>query len=184
MFPLVAPEIPGNFNNIKSADTFVTIQWDPNVDWGQTQTFYLQYRVQGLLEWTTILIGEEAINESKKRRTYTLSNLQRGKAYELRMYAANTAGKRSNVTDSLIVFTGYSGENCTIVNMHILLTIHIIFCSVSVQYLITQYLLHVSCNLLLVFDLRRRNILSFLSHFKVACYISFFSPFNGTTVYD
>lgn len=113
MFHLGAPETPGNFSTINSAATSLTIQWDPNVAWGHKQTFYMQYRVQGLLEWTTVLIGEEAINESKRRRTYTLSNLQQGKAYALRMYAENTAGKRSNVTDILIVFTGCAGENFT-----------------------------------------------------------------------
>lgn len=116
------PETPANFSSIKSAPTSITVQWDPNLGWGQKQTFYLQYRVPSLelLEWTTVLVGEEDINEPKRRRIYQLSNLQKGKAFEMRMYAENTAGKRSNITVLLNVFTESSGENLILVFIHLL----------------------------------------------------------------
>ncbi|CAG2225932.1 unnamed protein product [Mytilus edulis] len=64
----------------------------------------VMYRVQGSSEWTIVSAWEEDINEQRRRRTYEVRNLQEGKAYELRMYAENTAMK-SNFTDVLIVFT-------------------------------------------------------------------------------
>ncbi|XP_076112553.1 nephrin-like isoform X1 [Mytilus galloprovincialis] len=99
------PETPGNFSKTDSAATSVTVQWDPRSSGGYKQTFYMQYRVQGLLEWITVIVGEEDINELKRRRTYKLRNLKEVQAYELKMYAENTAEKRSNVTDVLIIFT-------------------------------------------------------------------------------
>ncbi|XP_052063072.1 neural cell adhesion molecule 1-like [Mytilus californianus] len=99
------PETPGNFSRIDSASTSFTVQWDPNSGGGYKQTFYIQYRVQGSSEWTTVSAGEEDINEQRRRRTYEVRNLEGGTAYELRMFAENTAMKRSNFTDVLIVFT-------------------------------------------------------------------------------
>ncbi|CAG2225927.1 TTN [Mytilus edulis] len=99
------PDTPGNFSQRDSAFTSFTVQWDPGSGGGYKQTFYIQYRVQGSSEWTIVSAGEEDINEQRRRRTYEVRNLQEGKAYELRMYAENTAMKRSNFTDVLIVFT-------------------------------------------------------------------------------
>ncbi|XP_076110694.1 uncharacterized protein LOC143079319 [Mytilus galloprovincialis] len=99
------PETPGNFSQIDSTITSITVQWDPSSGGGYKQTFYIQYRVQGSSEWTIISAGEEDINEQRRRRTYAVRNLQEGKAYELRMFAENTAMKRSNFTEVLIVLT-------------------------------------------------------------------------------
>ncbi|XP_071175217.1 neural cell adhesion molecule 1-like isoform X2 [Mytilus edulis] len=99
------PETPGNFSRIDSAATSFTVQWDPNSGAGYKQTFYIQYRVQGSPEWTTVSAGVEDINEQRRRRTYEVKSLQEGKAYELRMYAENTAMKRSNFTEVLIELT-------------------------------------------------------------------------------
>ncbi|XP_076109450.1 nephrin-like [Mytilus galloprovincialis] len=103
------PDIPGNFSQRDSAFTSFTVQWDPSSGGGYKQTFYIQYRVQGSSEWTIVSAGEEDINEQRRRRTYEVTNLKEGKAYELRMYAENTAMKRSNFTDVLIVLTKSSG---------------------------------------------------------------------------
>ncbi|CAC5395406.1 unnamed protein product [Mytilus coruscus] len=108
------PETPNNFSRIASSFTSITVQWDPNFGGGYKQTFYIQYKVQGLLEWTTESAGEEDINEPKRRRTYELIELQEGKVYELRMFAENTAMKTSNVTDVLIVSTESSGKQCAL----------------------------------------------------------------------
>ncbi|VDI65477.1 Hypothetical predicted protein [Mytilus galloprovincialis] len=105
------PDIPGNFSQRDTAFTSFTVQWDPGSDGVYKQTFYIQYRVQGSSEWTIVAAGDEDINEQRRRRTYEVRNLQEGKAYELRMYAENTAMKRSNFTDVLIVFTKSSGTN-------------------------------------------------------------------------
>ncbi|XP_071176511.1 nephrin-like [Mytilus edulis] len=103
------PDIPGNFSQGDSAFTSFTVQWDPGSGAGYEQLFYIQYRVQGSSEWTTVQAVEEDVNKPRRRRTYEVRNLQEGKAYELRMYAENTAMKRSNFTDVLIVFTKSSG---------------------------------------------------------------------------
>lgn len=92
----------------------------------------MQYRVQGLLEWITVIVGEEDINELKRRRTYKLRNLKEVQAYELKMYAENTAEKRSNVTDVLIIFTENAGTTCSF------------FVSLSNQ--ITNYFNHKTAN--------------------------------------
>ncbi|XP_076109532.1 neural cell adhesion molecule 1-like [Mytilus galloprovincialis] len=104
------PDIPGNFSQRDSAFTSFTVQWDPGSGGGYKQTFYIQYRVQGSSKWTSVSSGEEDINEQRRRRTYEVSNLQEGKAYELRMYAENKAMKRSNFTDVLIAFTTSSAS--------------------------------------------------------------------------
>ncbi|OPL32759.1 low titin quality protein, partial [Mytilus galloprovincialis] len=103
------PDTPGHFSKITSSTTSITIVWDLNSGGGHAQTFYIQYRVQGSLSWTTVSAGEEGINEQKRRRTYEVKNLQAGEPYELRMFSENTAGKRSNYTEVLIAFTDSSG---------------------------------------------------------------------------
>ncbi|OPL33385.1 hypothetical protein AM593_10687, partial [Mytilus galloprovincialis] len=102
------PETPGNFSKTATSTTTITVQWDPNSSGGYKQTFYIQYRVQGLLKWRNVSAGDEDINELKRRRTYELKKLREGRVYELRMFSENTAMKRSNVTDILIVFTDTS----------------------------------------------------------------------------
>ncbi|CAC5359009.1 unnamed protein product [Mytilus coruscus] len=99
------PETPGNFSKTATSTSTITVQWDPNSGGGYKQTFYIQYRVQGLLEWKILIVGEEDINEPRRRRTYELRKLRERNVYELRMFAENTAMKRSNFTDVLIVFT-------------------------------------------------------------------------------
>ncbi|XP_076110695.1 uncharacterized protein LOC143079320 [Mytilus galloprovincialis] len=99
------PETPGNFSTVASLATSITVQWDPHSGGGFTQTFYIQYRVQGSSEWTLVLAGEEDIKAERRRRTYEVTNLKEGKAYELRMYAENTAMKRSNFTEVLTSYT-------------------------------------------------------------------------------
>lgn len=80
MYHLGGPETPENFSTVISAATSLTVQWDPKVAWGHNQTFYMQYRVQGLLEWTTVLIGEEAVNESKRRSIIYIKQLKARKS--------------------------------------------------------------------------------------------------------
>ncbi|XP_076109449.1 uncharacterized protein LOC143078475 [Mytilus galloprovincialis] len=99
------PDTPGNFSQISSSTSSIIVQWDPHSGGGYKQTFYIQYRVQGSSEWTIVSAGEEDINEQRRRRTYEVTNLKEGKAYELRMYAENTAMKRSNFTEVLIELT-------------------------------------------------------------------------------
>ncbi|XP_076109530.1 titin-like [Mytilus galloprovincialis] len=99
------PDTPGHFNIRTTSTTSITVVWDSNSGGGHAQTFYIQYRVQGSLSWTTVSAGVEGINEQKRRRTYEVKNLQEGEPYELKMFSENTAGKRSNYTDSIITFT-------------------------------------------------------------------------------
>ncbi|XP_063442098.1 cell adhesion molecule DSCAM-like [Mytilus trossulus] len=106
------PETPGNFSTVASSATSITVQWDPHSGGGYKQIFHIQYRVQGSSEWTTVSAGEEDINEQRRRRTYEVKTLQEGKAYEMRMYAENTAMKRSNFTEVLISYT-QSSESTT-----------------------------------------------------------------------
>lgn len=85
-----------------------------------------------MLKWTTALVGEEDINALKIWRIYKLRNVQEGMAYELRMYAENTAGKRSNVTDVLIVSTKSTeslGKNC--IKIYTYISIYLFFCVFS-----------------------------------------------------
>ncbi|XP_052061632.1 uncharacterized protein LOC127701675 [Mytilus californianus] len=103
------PETPGNFSKKASSATSITVQWDPKSGGGYKQIFYIQYRVQGTLQWANVSAGEENISQKKRRRTYEVKNLQEKEAYELRMFAENTAMKRSNVTEVLIAFTESSG---------------------------------------------------------------------------
>lgn len=102
------PVTPGNFSMKKTSTTSITMQWDPKFVGGFKQTFYIQYIVQGSFEWTTVLAGENDINEPLRRRTYDVTNLQQGKAYGLRLYAENRVGK-SNVTEVFIAVTESSG---------------------------------------------------------------------------
>ncbi|XP_071176505.1 uncharacterized protein [Mytilus edulis] len=99
------PETPGNFSKQSASATSITVQWDINSDGGYQQKFYVQYRIQGSLEWTTKLVDKEDTNESKQQKAYEVKNLQEGKAYELRMYAENALMKRSNATEVLIALT-------------------------------------------------------------------------------
>ncbi|XP_052063746.1 neural cell adhesion molecule 1-like isoform X2 [Mytilus californianus] len=107
------PETPGNFSMTTTSTTSITMQWDPKSGGGHKQAFYIQYRVQGAFEWYTTLAGEEDINEPKRRRIYEVINLQKGKAYGLRIYAENRAGKRSNVTEVFIAVTETSETSTT-----------------------------------------------------------------------
>lgn len=89
------------------------MQWDSKSDGGHGQQLYIQYKVQGSYEWTTVSVVEEGIIEQKRRREYKVTNLQKGETYELRMFSENTAGKRSSFTKSWFACTESSSTQCT-----------------------------------------------------------------------
>lgn len=109
IYILGVPETPGNFSMRTTSTTSITIVWDPNSGGGHAQIFYIKYKVQGSLLWTTVSAGVEGVNDQKRRRTYELKNLQKRQTYELRMFSENTAGKRSNYTEVLFALTESSG---------------------------------------------------------------------------
>lgn len=107
------PATPDNFSKITTTSTSITMPWDCNSGGANGQKFYIQYKVQGFYDWTTVSVGEEGIIEPKGRREYQVKNLQEGETYELRIFSENTAGKRSSFTRSWFACTESSSTQCT-----------------------------------------------------------------------
>ena len=85
---------------VSSTDTSIVVEWIPGYNGGHEQNFSIHYRIVNESKaWITQEIPQH------NRQTYTLSGLQAGTWYELRMFAENKLDT-SSITDIQSMATG------------------------------------------------------------------------------
>ncbi|CAC5403968.1 unnamed protein product [Mytilus coruscus] len=106
-----APETPSNFTVIGLGENSITVQWIPGYDRGQSQTFYIEYRIIGRSVW----MFHEIVSSNKLDfpKVYTLFGLQEKTSYELRMYAENifNRSQRTDIQIQTTLMTEYDKQD-------------------------------------------------------------------------
>ncbi|VDI37248.1 Hypothetical predicted protein, partial [Mytilus galloprovincialis] len=131
------PETPSNFTISSSKETSITVQWIPGYDGGQTQTFYIEYRITGSSEWVPWEVKNS--NQFDSYMVYTLTGFQDETSYELRMYAKNKFNQ-SQHTDIETIRTqksdGQMSSNAIIGTVAGVLVVLLIVCAVIISILV------------------------------------------------
>ena len=104
-----------------TTESSVTLTWQPGFHSGADQTFYVDYRVNGTLEWQngfSIFGGKQTV----KQFNATISELSRNTYYQFLLYADNSYGK----SEESVIVAETAGAKEGIFNCRKLLVI--IFC--------------------------------------------------------
>lgn len=92
-YPEGPPDEPYNFTYIDVTESAVTLQWLPGYDGGHEQTFVIQYRIKDLKVWNEKQVSKYDLFSSVGSNIFTLTGLDAGKLYEIRMYSRNKIGR-------------------------------------------------------------------------------------------
>ena len=124
-----------------ASSTSITVQWIPGFDGGHPQTFTVEYRKDQSDKWVQISISGENRNLSITTQSFTVTGLQPGTLYYVRMFAFNLLNQSEytaihtvwTMVAGIILQTTYLGSKSLTESNILKLQFLSTYCPLSVQ---------------------------------------------------